>query len=97
MAVDDCIEVQAVYRRHVQFRSFNLLSGFEGLGRFDVIFCRNVLIYFSQDRKRNILERFRESLKPGGCLFLGSTESMSGHDDLFEMERYGTGLVYRRR
>ena len=97
MAEDDCIEVQPVYRKHVQFRSFNLLSGFEGLGRFDVIFCRNVLIYFSQERKRDILQRFRTSLKPGGCLFLGSTESMSSHDDLFDMERYGTGLVYRRR
>lgn len=94
---DDCIEVQPVYRRNIQFRSFNLLSGYEGLGRFDVIFCRNVLIYFSQERKRDILERFSAILNPGGSLFLGSTESMSGHDDLFEMQRFGTGLVYRRR
>ncbi len=92
----DCIEVQPVYRRNIRFRNFNLLSGFDGLGRFDVIFCRNVLIYFSQERKRNILERFSQVLNPGGCLFLGSTESMSGHDDLFRMERFGTGLVYRR-
>ena len=56
-----------------------------------------MLIYFSQERKRDILQRFRTSLRPGGCLFLGSTESMSSHDDLFDMERYGTGLVYRRR
>ena len=94
---DDCIEVQPVYRKNIRFRSFNLLTGFEGLGRFDVIFCRNVLIYFSQERKRDIIERFSKVLNPGGCLFLGSTESLSGHDDLFEMQRHGTGLVYRRR
>ncbi len=92
----DCIEVQAAYRKQVRFRPFNLLDTFDHLGRFDVIFCRNVLIYFSQARKRDILERFHRALHPGGALFLGSSESMSEHADLFEMERYGTGLVYRR-
>lgn len=92
----DCIQVQALYRRGVRFRNFNLLSSFDGLGRFDVIFCRNVLIYFSQERKRNILERFHRVLSPGGALFLGSTESMSEHTDLFRMERHGAGLVYRK-
>lgn len=94
---EDCIEVQPVYRKNIRFRRFNLLSGFEALGRFDVIFCRNVLIYFSQELKRDILERFSGALNPGGSLFLGSSESMSGNDDLFEMQRFGSGLVYRRR
>jgi len=93
----DCIEVQPVFRRNVSFRNFNLLTTYGVLGRFDVIFCRNVLIYFSQDRKRDIIERFHGALQPGGCLFLGSTESMTGHEDLFEMKRHGSGLVYYRR
>ncbi len=91
-----CIEVQPEFRRQVRFREFNLLDDFASLGRFDVIFCRNVLIYFSQERKRDILERFHAALAPGGALFIGSTESMSDHSDLFRMERHGTGLVYRR-
>ncbi len=94
---DDCIELQPRYRRNIRFREFNLLDSYALLGRFDVIFCRNVLIYFSPERKRDILERFAQVLNPGGGLFLGSTESMNGHEDLFEMQRYGTGLVYRRR
>ncbi len=92
----DCVQVQSAYRREVRFRNFNLLSPFDGLGHFGVIFCRNVLIYFSQERKRNILERFHRALVPEGALFLGSTESMSEHTDLFRMERHGTGLVYRK-
>ncbi len=93
----DCIEVRPAYRQRVRFRAFNLLDAYGPLGRFDVIFCRNVLIYFSQERKRDILERFHRVLNPRGALFLGSTESMSEHADLFDMQRHGTGLVYRRR
>jgi chemotaxis protein methyltransferase CheR len=92
-----CIEVLPQYRKGISFRTFNLLKPFDGLGRFDVVFCRNVLIYFSQERKRDIVSRIARSLNPGGHLFLGSTESMSGHEDLFEMRSITGGLVYRLR
>ncbi len=92
-----CIEVLPQYRKGISFRSFNLLQPFDLLGRFDVVFCRNVLIYFSQERKRDIISRIARLLNPGGYLFLGSTESMSGHDDLFEMRNLAGGLVYRVR
>ena len=92
-----CIEVLPQYRAGISFRTFNLLKPFDGLGRFDVVFCRNVLIYFSQERKRDILARIARSLKPGGHLFLGSTESLSGAEDLFEMRHVSGGLVYRVR
>jgi chemotaxis protein methyltransferase CheR len=94
---DGCIEVLPAYRKGISFRTFNLLQSFDALGRFDVVFCRNVLIYFSQERKRDIVSRIARSLAPGGHLFLGSTESMSGHEDLFEMRNLGGGLVYRLR
>ena len=94
---DDCIEVRPEYKAGVSFREFNLLEPFDTLGRFDAVFCRNVLIYFSAERKRDILERVARVLNPGGYLFLGSTESMSSHDDLFEMQNVRGGLVYRRR
>lgn len=62
--------------RNVRFQQFNLLKPFSVLGRFDVIFCRNVLIYFSEQVKRDILSRMVDSLEPGGYLFLSSTEAM---------------------
>lgn len=92
-----CIEVLPQYRAGISFRTFNLLKPFDGLGRFDVVFCRNVLIYFSQDRKRDIITRIARCLKPGGHLFLGSTESLSGYEDMFEMRQLCGGLVYRVR
>lgn len=94
---DDCIEVLPQYRRGIGFREFNLMSSFDGLGRFDVVFCRNVLIYFTQQRKRDIIQRIARVLQPGGHLFLGSTESMSGNEDLFEMHSHAGALFYRRR
>ncbi|MCK4841789.1 MAG: protein-glutamate O-methyltransferase CheR [Methylococcales bacterium] len=62
--------------RKVRFQQFNLLKPFSVLGRFDIIFCRNVLIYFSDEVKRDILSRMESSLEPGGYIFLSSTESM---------------------
>ena len=61
-------------RRRVQFVRANLLTSFSPLGRFDVIFCRNVLIYFSAESKIDILKRMAASLNPGGYLFLGASE-----------------------
>ena len=93
----DCLEVQPEFRTGVSFRELNLTRPFDGLGRFDVVFCRNVLIYFSAERKRDIIERIAKVLTPKGHLFLGSTESMNAHADLFEMQHRNGGLVYQRR
>jgi len=65
-------------RNKVQFRQFNLLSDFAVLGRFDVIFCRNVLIYFDVATKSDILKRMGRILAPDGALFLGASESVIG-------------------
>lgn len=93
----DCLEVRSEYRSGISFREFNLLKSFDALGKFDAVFCRNVLIYFSAERKRDIVERIARVINPGGYLFLGSTESMSSHNDLFEMQNVRGGLVYTRR
>jgi chemotaxis protein methyltransferase CheR len=82
-------------RRRVTFSEHNLQLGFEPLGKFQVIFCRNVLIYFSGDLKRNILARFAAALQPGGYLFLGAAEAITGYSDAFEMLRLPQGIVYR--
>jgi chemotaxis protein methyltransferase CheR len=67
------------------------------LGRFDVIFCRNVLIYFSVASKVDILKRMAAALNPGGYLFLGASESISQYSEAFEMLRCKSGVVYRKK
>jgi chemotaxis protein methyltransferase CheR len=88
-------EIRDELKRRVSFREHNLMQGFEPLGRFQVIFCRNVLIYFSAALKRDILARLAAALQPGGYLFLGAAEAITGHSDAFEMLRLPQGIVYR--
>lgn len=92
-----CLEVRPEIRRRVQFREFNLTSGFALLGRFDIIFCRNVLIYFSAALKADVINRMAQVLNPGGFLFLGSTEAITGHLDRFDMVNACGGITYRVR
>lgn len=94
---DDVWRVKPFVRSRVQFRSLNLLDSYGGLGRFDVIFCRNVLIYFTGELKQNILKRLHASLKPNGVLVLGSSEGLGGASDLFEMVHCKPGIMYRAR
>ena len=83
--------------RMVEFRPLNLLGSYALMGRFDVIFCRNVLIYFNNDVKRQILKKFLYCLNPGGYLILGATETVAGIDDIFEMIRGHSGIIYKLR
>lgn len=81
--------------RRVTFNEQNLLASYVTLGKFDIIFCRNVLIYFSAERKTDILNRMALSLNPGGYLFLGASETINGYTDAFEMIRSPHGVFYR--
>lgn len=94
---DDTWKVKSEIGRHIEFRPINLMDSFMGLGRFDVVFCRNVLIYFTADLKRDILRRIHATLKPGGLLFLGSSEGLAGISDLFEMVNCNPGILYRAK
>jgi len=76
-------QLNADIRGMVQHRQLNLLQDFSHLGRFDVIFCRNVLIYFDQEAKANIFERLAKVLEPDGTLMLGAAESVVGITDAF--------------
>ncbi len=84
-------------RQRVSFRPQNLLQSFGTLGKFDIIFCRNVLIYFSADRKKDILQRMAQSLNKGGYLFLGASETISGYTDAFDLVRTPHSTVYRKK
>lgn len=68
-------------REKVTFKPMNLLEDFSALGRFDVIFCRNVLIYFDEATKANLMNRLARALTPDGFLILGSAESPYGLAD----------------
>lgn len=79
----------------VRFQPFNLQKPFAVLGQFEIIFCRNVLIYFSDELKRDILTRMAKALKPGGYLFLSSTETIPNDLHQFELVRGGPVRYFR--
>jgi len=84
-------------RRRVAFRELNLLESFRSLSQFDIIMCRNVLIYFDTTTKKDVLERLASSLMPGGYLFLGATETAFGLTDrLVRIPDIPTSLHVRR-
>ncbi len=95
--VDGTYEIKPNVKKLVSFRPFNLLDSYASLGRFDIVFCRNVLIYFSAEVKMKILQQIAASLQPGGILFLGASESISGVSDLFSMVRCNPGLYYLKK
>jgi chemotaxis protein methyltransferase CheR len=76
-------QISPELRSMVQHKQLNLLQDFSHLGRFDVIFCRNVLIYFDQTTKTNIFERMSRIIEPDGMLMLGAAESVVGITDAF--------------
>jgi chemotaxis protein methyltransferase CheR len=77
-------QLNADIRAMVQHRQLNLLQDLSHLGTFDVIFCRNVLIYFDQETKAGIFERLAKVLEPDGVLALGAAESVVGISDAFK-------------
>lgn len=79
-------------REHVSFKQFNLLNNPE-FGYFDIIFLRNVMIYFSMDVKQHILKKLANHLKPNGYFFIGHSESLLGLEDRFKMIKPS---IYRR-
>jgi chemotaxis protein methyltransferase CheR len=83
-------------KKRVNFQELNLKTGFASLGKFDVIFCRNVLIYFAPNLKSEIMGRLAQNLKPNGYLILGGSETISGYTEEFEMLRWKSiGVVYQ--
>lgn len=88
-------EVIKEIKNRVSFREFNLMQNYALLGKFDIIYCRNVLIYFSSELKRDILSRMARALKPGGHLVLGGSESISNYSDGFDLVRWRNGVIYK--
>lgn len=91
------MRVREPVRKNVTFRHLNLLDSYTLLGKFDIIFCRNVLIYFSPEVKAKIIRQFAQALNPRGYLFLGASESLTSTNSDFEMIRCNPGIIYRRK
>lgn len=77
-------QVKQELRNMVQFRTFNLLDNLSSLGQFDVVFCRNVLIYFDQETKARVLSAIRKQMPDDGVLYLGGAETVLGLCDQFK-------------
>ena len=84
-------------KKFVNFRAHNLLESYTLLGKFDIIFCRNVLIYFAPEAKAKILRQFAAALNPKGILFLGASESIAGLTEEFDMVRCNPGIYYQKK
>jgi len=88
-------ELKSEIRAGVKFKALNLQHSFKALGKFDIIFCRNVLIYFSSEFKTDILTRMSEVLNPGGYLLLGSSETPTRYTSLYKMVKTSKGVIYQ--
>jgi chemotaxis protein methyltransferase CheR len=84
-------------RAMATFRKVNLMENFVTLGRFDIIFCRNVAIYFTEPDKVKLFTRFKDVLEPDGYLVIGSTESLTGLNVPFEPKRYLRSVFYQAK
>ncbi len=93
--IGDKAKVKEFVRKQVTFQELNLISPFSVLGKFHVIFCRNVLIYFSDENKSGILDRMASVLEPGGYLFMGGSESITRYSSKYEVARCYGGMVFR--
>ncbi len=82
-------------RDMVRFREWNLLSDLSGLGRFDVIFCRNVLIYFDQPTKARTLDAISRQLAPDGVVYLGGAETVLGLNSALAPMAGGHGIFQK--
>ena len=89
--------IKAPIKSRVEFRALNLLDSYASLGKFNVVFCRNVLIYFSAEVKKDILQRIHGTLKPGGYLFLGASEALNGLPDHYQMVQCSPGIIYKAK
>ncbi len=84
MQIGETWQIAPEIRAMVQFRPFNLMNDFAALGMFDVVFCRNVLIYFDQPTKVGVLDRMARTVERDGYLVLGAAETVVGLTDSFK-------------
>ena len=90
--VGDRWQIEDGLRKMIKFQQFNLLGDISALGRFDVVFCRNVLIYFDTPTKTQVLEGIADLLPPDGFLYLGGAETVLGTTGRFQIMEGQRGI-----
>ncbi len=90
--VGDKWQINKEMRDRIRFQSFNLLEDMRGLGQFDIVFCRNVLIYFDQQTKGKVLENIAKQMAGDGMLYLGGAETVLGITQTFKPMEGQRGL-----
>jgi chemotaxis protein methyltransferase CheR len=88
--------IDPALRRMVEFRRLNLVQPLPDLGTFDLILCRNLLIYLDDATRRRLCRGLHSALNPRGILMIGAAESLYGVTDAFATERFGSTVVYRK-
>jgi len=83
-------------RRMVRFQKLNLMKPFVGLGTFDIVFCRNVAIYFTLDDRKKLFDRIADTIAPEGYLFIGASEFLTGICDRFKAVREDKTIYYQK-
>ena len=94
-SVENGWKIKDEVRGMASFRKLNLMEDFSALGRFDIIFCRNVAIYFTEADKVRLFSKLGKALASDGALIIGSTESLTGLCPQFEAMRYLRSVYYR--
>jgi chemotaxis protein methyltransferase CheR len=84
-------------RRMVRFETIDLRKSMRALGPFDLVFCRNVMIYFDAETRKNIMKEIHSTLFRGGWLLIGGAETVFGIDEWFDKQTIGTATVYVAR
>jgi chemotaxis protein methyltransferase CheR len=92
---NDVWKIRDEIRSMATFRTANLLEDLSSLGRFDIIFCRNVAIYFNEQDKISLFNRIAKVIDPQGYLIIGSTESITGISPSFEPHRHLRSVYYQ--
>lgn len=90
-------KIKDAIRSMASFQKFNLMHPFTGLGKFDIIFCRNVAIYFTLEDRKKVFSKIADALEPDGFLIIGSTESLTGVCPKFVPKRHLRSIFYQLR
>lgn len=95
---DNQFRIKDIYRKIIKFQNLNLMDDQKTslLTKFDVIFCRNVLIYFDDDSKKKVISKFYDLLKPGGYLILGHSESLHSISGAFKLTLFKNAIAYKK-
>lgn len=95
-SVNGCYKIKDGLKKYIRFSHLNLNDdmGMVFMKGFDIIFCKNVLIYFNLESKKRVIQHFFNSLALGGYLFIGFSESLFGVNDRFKLIHYPGGIVY---